>query len=205
MLKRLQTILQPTSVACRLAGRLTMFMIVLIGIRDILWPKKPPKGGSVIKRRLKTFLASHLEIAPTRGPGVYLRRFVEHAIKVTESYWPGLFHCYEDPRIPQTSNRIEGVFGKGKRLLRACGGRKSTAVGPGSTGGSFFLFTVAYHETASRKEREDLLKQYSREGYQASRARQRVIRSPEAKRRQYARNPDGFLEGIEKRWGERSV
>lgn len=205
MLKRLQTILQPSSEACRLAGRLTMCMIVLIGIRNILWPKKPPKGGNTIKKRLSSFLSTQLILAPTRGPGTYLRRFVEHAEKVTKSYWPGLFHCYDDPRIPQTSNSVEGIFGKGKRLLRACGGRKSTAVGPGSTGGSFFLFAVAFHEVAPREEREALLMQYSKQEYKAARIRQREIRGPEARRRQYARNPESLLDSIGKRWEERRV
>lgn len=180
-------------------------MIVLIGIRNILWPKKRPKAGRIIKRRLKTFLDNHLALSPTRGPGSYLRRFVEHAMRVTKSYWHGLFHTYDDPRIPQTSNRIEQLFGTGKRLLRACGGRKSTAAGPGSSGGSFFLFTVAFHETASRKERDELLMHYSREEYLASRAKQREIRSPEAKRRQYARRPDAALEKIAQAWEQRRI
>ncbi len=177
-----------------------MCMIVLIGIRDILWPKKTPKGGGIVKKRLSSFLDNQLTLAPTRGMGAYLRRFVEHAWKVTESYWAGLFHCYDDPRIPRTSNRIEGVFGKGKRILRACAGRKSTAVGPGSTGGSFFLFTVAFHDVATREEREELLKQYSRQEYEVARARQKVIREPEARRRRYARNPDAVLDSISQRW-----
>lgn len=182
-----------------------MCLIVLVGIRNILWPKEPPKGGDVVRKRLSSFLDNQLILAPTRGLGAYLRRFIEHAWKVTESYWPGLFHCYDDPRIPQTSNRIEEVFGKGKRILRACSGRKSTAVGPGSTGGSFFLFTVAFHEMTTRQEREEFLKRYSREEYEAARARQKVIREAEGRRRRYARNPDAVLDSIAQRWEARHV
>lgn len=177
-----------------------MCMIVVIGIRDILWPKKAPKGGGIIKKRLATFLENQALLAPQRGRGAYLRRFIQHAGNVTERYWSGLFHCYDDPRIPQTSNAIEQLFGKGKRALRACGGRMSTAVGPGSSGGSFFLFSVALHETTSREEREDLLLRFSYEDYRASRAKQSVIRGPEARRRQYARNPDAVIAKIEEEW-----
>lgn len=27
--------------------------------------------------------------------------------KVTASYWPGLFHCYDDPDLPRTNNELE--------------------------------------------------------------------------------------------------
>jgi hypothetical protein len=160
-------------------------MVVVQGIKDILWPKTAPPNGDVVRKRLSAFLNHHLQLAPTRGPGVYLKHFVEHAWKVTESYWPGLFHCYDDSRIPRTTNRIEELFGQAKHLLRACGGRKSTAVGPGSTGGSFFLFSVAFHGLASKQEREDWLKGFSKEEYKAARRRQQEIREPEARRRRY--------------------
>ena len=31
--------------------------------------------------------------------------------KVTASYWPGLFHCYDDPALPRTNNDLEQYFG----------------------------------------------------------------------------------------------
>jgi hypothetical protein len=175
-------------------------MIVVLGIRDILWPKKAPPGGGLIRKRLAGFLEAQFQVAPQAGPGAYLRRFIRHAKRVTTSYREGLFHCYDDPRIPQTSNAIEHLFGKGKRLLRACGGRKSTAAGPGSSGGSFFLYTVAFHDTTPRAERENLLMQFSREKYSAARAKQVAIRGPEARRRRYARTPDAVLDQIGARW-----
>lgn len=178
-------------------------MTVLLGIRDILWPRKEPKGGGdLIKKRLKAHLDRNLQIAPTRGPGAYLRRFILHAKRVTKSYWRGLFHCYDDPRIPHTSNAVEQSFGKGKRLLRACSGRKSTAVGPGSSGGSYFLYAVALHATTSRTEREAILLQYSKDEYRAARVKQAKIRGPETRRRQYARAPDAMLARIVEAWAE---
>jgi len=55
--------------------------------------------------------------------------------KVTRSYAKGLFQCYDDPRIPQTTHGIENINGLGKQNLRRCGGRKPTANGPGSSYG----------------------------------------------------------------------
>ena len=182
-----------------------MCMIVLVGIRDILWPKKVPKDGKIVQKRLSSFLDIQLLLAPSRGTGSYLHRFIEHAQKVTQSYWAGLFHCYDDPRIPQTSNAIEGLFGFGKRILRKCGGRKSTANGCGSAGGSFFLFTAALHACTSRKEREILLSEYFPKDYWDARQKQAQIRAPESKRRQYARTPDAYLERISQNWEKTQV
>jgi hypothetical protein len=30
---------------------------------------------------------------------------VGHFLKVSRSYWPGLFHCYSVPNLPRTNNR----------------------------------------------------------------------------------------------------
>lgn len=182
-----------------------MCMMVLMGVRNILWPKKPPKGGEIIKKRLTAFLNNQALFAPQRGRGAYLGNFIRHVRKVTTSYWPGLFHCYDDPRIPQTSNAIEQLFGKGKRALRACGGRMSTAVGPGSSGGSFFLFSVALHATTDRGEREELLKRVSYESYRTSRAKQGIIRGPETRRRRFVRNPEMVLARIGEKWDRTQV
>lgn len=36
----------------------------------------------------------------------------------TDTYWPGLFHCYADPRIPATNNDIERLIKEMKQLER---------------------------------------------------------------------------------------
>ncbi len=36
----------------------------------------------------------------------------------TDTYWPGLFHCYADPRIPATSNDVERLIKDMKQLER---------------------------------------------------------------------------------------
>jgi hypothetical protein len=60
---------------------------------------------------------------------------VEHFLKVTRSYWPGLFHCYDSEELPRTNNDLEQVFGKWRHHQRRCTGPKrapSTAVTRGS-------------------------------------------------------------------------
>ena len=44
--------------------------------------------------------------------------------KVSRSYWPGLFHCYEVPGLPRTNNELESGFRDTTRRLLRTTGRK---------------------------------------------------------------------------------
>jgi hypothetical protein len=45
-----------------------------------------------------------------------------HLDKVSRSYWPGLFHCYEVAGLPRTNNELESHFrDTSRRLLRTTG------------------------------------------------------------------------------------
>lgn len=49
--------------------------------------------------------------------------------KVTASYWPGLFHCYDEPDLPRTNNDLEQYFGSARRHERRATGRKTASPG----------------------------------------------------------------------------
>lgn len=46
----------------------------------------------------------------------------------TENYWPGLFHCYADPRIPATNNDMERLIKKIKQLERVLSKNPNPAI-----------------------------------------------------------------------------
>ena len=50
-----------------------------------------------------------------------------HFVKVTASYWPGLFYCYDVPHLPRTNNDLEQYFGAARHLERRATGRKSAS------------------------------------------------------------------------------
>jgi hypothetical protein len=51
-----------------------------------------------------------------------LEAFGRHLDKVSRSYWPGLFHCYDVSSLPRTNNELESHFrDTGRRLLRTTG------------------------------------------------------------------------------------
>jgi hypothetical protein len=49
--------------------------------------------------------------------------------KVTTSYWPGLFHCYDLADLPRTNNELEQYFGSARYHERRATGRKQASPG----------------------------------------------------------------------------
>lgn len=172
----------------------------MLGIRDILWPKDPPPDGRTVRRKLFSFLNRKRDEVPQRGRGAYLRRFVENAIAVTKRYAKGLFHCYDDPRISQTSNLIEGTNGDAKRNLRRCGARGSTANGPGTSCGRAYMMAVALNSCLSSAEIEAAIASVPPANYRKARALLDEIRAPSRRRRSMLRDPERYLHGILERW-----
>jgi hypothetical protein len=76
---------------------------------------------AAVKRRLHGLLGAmgqHQAKAGTLTPAV------RHFLKVSRSYWPGLFHCYRVPDLPRTNNDLEQFFGAYRSHERRATGRK---------------------------------------------------------------------------------
>lgn len=50
-----------------------------------------------------------------------------HFLKVTASYWPGLFACYGVADLPRTNNGLEQYFGTARHAERRATGRKGAS------------------------------------------------------------------------------
>jgi hypothetical protein len=69
--------------------------------------------------QLRGYLDTVLRL-PKGTPTLYA--FGLHLDKVSRSYWPGLFHCYDVPGVPRTNNALESCFREtSRRLLRTTG------------------------------------------------------------------------------------
>ena len=64
--------------------------------------------GREVRQQLEELLAEIRDGQATVG---VLQPAVAHFLKVSASYWPGLFHCYDVPGLPRTDNDLEHVFG----------------------------------------------------------------------------------------------
>jgi hypothetical protein len=77
-----------------------------------------------------------------------------HFRKVTRSYWPGLFHCYEVEDLPRTNNDLEQLFGAHRYHERRCSGRKVASPGLVVRGSVRVLAAVATRLRAEVKGEE---------------------------------------------------
>lgn len=55
-----------------------------------------------------------------------LEHGITHFLKITRSYWSGLFHCYDIEGLARTNNDLQQVFGVLRPVQRHCTGRKVT-------------------------------------------------------------------------------
>jgi hypothetical protein len=91
----------------------------------ILSNKKRRSSAEVRRRydRLIASLAGHRERLGT------LNAAWDHFRKVTRSYRPGLFRCYDVMDLPRTNNELEQFFGSYRYHERRCSGRKVACPG----------------------------------------------------------------------------
>ncbi len=81
--------------------------------------------------------------------------------KVTTSYWPGLFYCYDVADLPRTNNDLEHVFGSARYHERRATGRKQAPPGLVVRGSVRLVAAVAtqdYHFSGSDLALRDLTK-----------------------------------------------
>ena len=78
------------------------------------------RAAAIVEAALRAVLA---EIVTFQGDAA-LGAWATHVYRVTRSYWPGLFPCYEDATIPRTNNDLEQYFGVARHHERRATGRK---------------------------------------------------------------------------------
>jgi hypothetical protein len=78
------------------------------------------RSGPEVRHRLEELLA---EMRREQTQAGALQPAITHFLKVSASYWPGLFHCYDVPGLPRTNNALEQCFGSARYHQRRAGGR----------------------------------------------------------------------------------
>jgi hypothetical protein len=83
-------------------------------------------GAAGVRRRYRGLIGA---IARHQGSCGRLQEAFAHFRKVTRSYWPGLFACYDVADLPRTNNDLEQFFGSYRYHERRASGRKVACPG----------------------------------------------------------------------------
>jgi hypothetical protein len=148
-------------------------------------------GEAVVKRRLQGLLGAMTRHHAKAGS---LASAVDHFLKVSRSYWPGLFHCYSIPDLPRTNNDLEQFFGAHRCHERRTTGRK------GATPGLVLRGSVRLVACAATRLRpfasEELVPETVR-AWQELRHNLETRRQQRTQRRRFRRDPASYLATLE--------
>jgi hypothetical protein len=145
----------------------------------------------LVKRRLQGLLGALVQHQATAGA---LSPAVAHCIKVTRSYWSGLFHCSTVPALPRTNNDLEQFFGAHRYHERRATGRKVASpalVLRGSVRLAACAATRLCPVTATELIPEDV------GAWQALRQELETRRQQRSLRRRFRRDPVSYLATLE--------
>jgi hypothetical protein len=147
--------------------------------------------GGQVRRQLGGLLGAMTRHRDQAGP---LAKGVDHFVKVSRSYWAGLFACYDTPDLPRTNNDLEQAFGSHRYHERRASGRKGASpslVLRGAVKVTAGLATRAGEVTAEQLSGAD------RAAWQAKRAELDERRSRRTDRRRFRRDPEAYLNDLE--------
>jgi len=115
-------------------------------------------------------------------------------LKVSRSYWDGLFRCYEVPDLPRTNNDLEQFFGSYRYHERRCSGRKVACPGTVVRG------RVRLVSAAASRLRSVGVEDLIPSDVSAWRALRTELEKRQATRtlgRRFRRDPDAYLQTLE--------
>jgi hypothetical protein len=170
----------------------------VLGLSDILDVPRTAQGwyaqaGVEVAQQVEQFLDSLMALKNEYPDDA---SFIDHMLRRTEEWAPGLFSCYEEPAIPRTNNDLEQYNGTLKHQQRRITGRKATADyitrhGPYAV---FFDPDESDEQVLARFRRVSATEfRRERERFIAAQACQRRIRS-------FRRDADHFLQRAESLW-----
>jgi len=181
------------------AKRLRRHLAIVRELARLL-ESKDSDSAAKVKRRVRRYLNRLAKEAPRRGRGAPTGHFVDHVLKKADSFWSGLFHAYDDPRIPRTTNALEGFFGTSKRAARRTTGAMSTAGGKLESCGEAMLRVRALMQAIGPMALASELQRVTPQQYAEAKDRLRALQRPARERRSIQRDPQAHLKRLTKDW-----
>jgi hypothetical protein len=152
----------------------------------------PAKG---VRRRLVELLSRMRRAAatadlPSVGAGL------KHFLKVSKSYYPGLFPCYELADVPRTNNDLEHAFGSHRYHERRASGRRRASPGLVVMGSARVISSLA---TRLRPDEGLVLQPGYVQRWREQRAELEARRESRRKQHRFRHDPAGYLTELEQR------
>jgi hypothetical protein len=147
--------------------------------------------GAQVRRRLGGLPGA---TARRRRRAGRLAGAVDHFVKVSRSYWPGLFARYDAAGVPRTNNGLEQLFGSQRYHERRAGGRKAGSPALVSRGAARVASGVATRQRAFTAED---LAEADRGAWARLRQELEERRQRRTQRRRFRRDPEGYLRQLE--------
>lgn len=147
--------------------------------------------GAQVRLRLRGLVAA---ITRWRTQAGELAPALAHFLKVTRSYWPGLFHCYDVPDLPRTNNDLEHVFGAHRYHERRATGRKGASPTLVVRGSARLIAAVATRLTTYTAAD---LATADRQDWQQLRAALAQRQQARVQQRRFRRDPQAYLADLE--------
>lgn len=130
------------------------------------------------------FMSDHREQLGSLGDSI------SHLLKITRSYWSGLFHCYRVENLPKTNNDLEQVFGSFRHHQRRTTGRKKASASLLIRGESRLMAAVVTRIktfTASDLATADLV------AWRKQRSQLELLRQKRLQQLRFRREPENYL------------
>lgn len=150
-------------------------------------------GAGAVRRRLSGLLGAMRRHRDAVGE---LGAAVDQFLKVSRSYWGGLFACYDAPQLPRTNNDLERAFGSHRYHERRATGRKGASPALVLRGP---VRLVAGLATRTREVAAADLAGADRGAWRRLRAELEHRRTRRTERRQFRRDPHGYLRDLERK------
>jgi hypothetical protein len=160
-----------------------------------------PDGAAraTVQARYAVLLA---DIEEEAIPTVYLQALAAQFAKVTASYGPLVFTCYDIANLPRTNNDLEQLFGHFRHQMRRTTGQKSAParlVVCGPTRLPAAVVSQSHPLTAEELARADL------QQWRMARVQFEQRRQPRVLGQRFRQDPDAYLQALEERWVKLSL
>jgi hypothetical protein len=150
------------------------------------------EAADLVRRRFDGLVGA---MARHRAGAGSLAGAVDHFLKVTRSYRPGLFHCHAVSDLPRTNNGLERLFGSQRYHERRATGRRAASPAAVLRGEVRLIAATA---TRLRPPSARDLGRVSREPWRSLRARLDRRRHARTLRTRFRRGPDAYLAALER-------